>query len=325
MKRDPDPRARPWRRVRSVRAATPRARPDPPRRGEIATKVADADLWQETEAGDVAVGSGEPASYRTAVGRELGPQNSAVFGQDPGVGPRRGNQHPDAHGLRLPAVVARKAPGDPSPNIHRGHERIDVDDPCLELDDEQRPSRGMPGEDVDDASFAIAGERDLREGQPSADGSEPLSSRLVHARVPAIQESVELVAAPEELPIEPSTKRARDLSDLAERHAVQAASFDRHDHASWDAGELSEVNLAKAAAETESPNGRPEPLVIHPGEHDRGRLCRDQPDSLPQVRVGRPWARNRYSAEDSGAVVGPAHARTDPRTAVETSDRRDVS
>jgi hypothetical protein len=86
----------------------------------------------------------------------------------------------------------------------------------------------------------------------------------VHARVSAIQESIEFVTPPEKVAHEPSSERARDVSDLAERNPIKPTRLDRHDHATRDVGQACQVDLPEAAAKTESPNCGTEPLVIHP-------------------------------------------------------------
>src|SRR4029079_8931750 len=74
---------------------------------------------------------------------------------------------------------------------------IDVDDVSLELDHEDRPTTGMPRDDVDHAAFPIDRVRDFRGENPRRKLlGEPSSDEFMELRVLRVQQAVEVSSAP---------------------------------------------------------------------------------------------------------------------------------
>ena len=184
-----------------------------PRRRRIAPKVRHANLWHETEAGDVPGRLRQPAPHRAPVGWELRPEDGRVIGQSPSVRAAWGDDHPHADSDGIPTVIPGDLPGDSTTDIHRRHQVVDVDDPRLELDDEQRSRRRVPGDDVDHASLTVSGKGNLGKREPAPDLAEPPERSLVHQRVPTIDQAVKIGAAPAEQPFEPSVEDSRQCAE----------------------------------------------------------------------------------------------------------------
>lgn len=82
--------------------------------------------------------------------------------------------YPGADRTWLPSKARRDLATKPNAPIHRGYQRLRVGQLGLELDDEQAAAGGVPGQDVDDASFAVDRETDLASPHPpSATSEEP--------------------------------------------------------------------------------------------------------------------------------------------------------
>lgn len=74
----------------------------------------------------------------------------------PSIRPAIGHDHAGRHRFGIPAEVMADPACEPALAIERPEQLAHVDDLGLELDHEQRPSRRMPGEKVDDTTFALA-------------------------------------------------------------------------------------------------------------------------------------------------------------------------
>lgn len=107
------------------------------------------------------IGSPEPALDGAAIERESVPEDRPMRGQSRPIGPAVRDDHPGRNRHGIPTPVARDLSGQPPALIHLGHEEVHVNDVGLELDDDERPGAGMPGEDVDDAPLAVDRERHL--------------------------------------------------------------------------------------------------------------------------------------------------------------------
>ena len=87
------------------------------------------------------------------------------------VRPAGRDDDPNRHRMRFPPAFTRDLPGKPALTIHAADEIVDVDDVCLQFDDQDSPEAGVPGENVDDSSLAIDGERDLGLEDPIREGA----------------------------------------------------------------------------------------------------------------------------------------------------------
>ena len=95
-----------------------------------------------------------------------------------------------------PALLDRDLDREPTLPVGRADQLVDVGDVRLELDDEQRTSARMPGEDVDDAALAVDRERDLGRGDPCRQVAESPGDGLVQSRVTGVEQPIEVAGAP---------------------------------------------------------------------------------------------------------------------------------
>ena len=106
----------------------------------------------------------------------------------------------------------------------------------------------MPGDDVDDASVAPIGERDLRDDEPSAYFAKPCSHGLVEPGMPAVQHPIEVGTLPQDQSVEAGAERLRVASDIAEPDAIELPGFDQDCDAARDIGLDARVRLTKASS-----------------------------------------------------------------------------
>ena len=117
----------------------------------------------------------QPPADPAAVRREGRPKHGAVR-RDPFTirAPGR-HDHPSRHGQRIQPSLFGNPPGQSHLAVECTEKLVDVRDVRLQLDNEQRATTRVPGQDIDDSAFAVDGERDLG-------GKDPLrESRSEHA------------------------------------------------------------------------------------------------------------------------------------------------
>src|SRR6476646_8520176 len=77
------------------------------------------------------------------------------------------DDHPQAYLNRVPTAFTCNCGCQSSFLVGRAHQLADIDDLCLELDDQQCPRRAVPREDVDYAALAPNVERHLWRDLPT--------------------------------------------------------------------------------------------------------------------------------------------------------------
>ncbi len=197
---------------------------------------------------------------------------------------RVGDEDPTADRCRLPSALASDHAGDPTVSIDGRHQVLDVHDGRLELDDQERPAARMPGEDVDDATFAVDGERDLGAVHPSREPSEHPGDCLVQRGVAGTEQAVELASAPPGNHVNPDVERRSHPSQCLHGHLVEMSTLDQRDHPSRDPGRSGHILLAPAATDTNGPKRRANPLIFHPSIMAKGAY-------LPRIRRFRAAGR----------------------------------
>lgn len=104
---------------------------------------------------------------------------------------------------------------------------LDIGDARLQLDHQQRPRCRVLGEDVDDGSFAVDGERDLRDDLPSIACGKEARHRLVELRVARVQQAIELASTSASHQVDPDLQDGRDATKLADRHELKVTALDQ--------------------------------------------------------------------------------------------------
>jgi hypothetical protein len=183
-------------------------------------------LWQERKRAERAGGSVEPPIDLAAVAWECGSKDVAVLGEPSPVRSAIGDEQPAGNNLRAPPAVDRNASAESQLPIERAEEFGNVNELCLELDDEQCPRLVMPPEGVDDASLAVDGEGHLGRDLPSGDTGEPAAECLVQRSVTRTDHAIELAAAPAQRVVRPAVERLGDGSDGLHRQLIGQPALD---------------------------------------------------------------------------------------------------
>jgi hypothetical protein len=85
----------------------------------------------------------------------------------------------------------------------------------------------------------------------------------VHQGVAAIDQPVQVGAAPPDQTLESSVENACQAPNMAERDVVQSTGFDPHHRAARDSGGGGDVDLAQPTAEPEGPERGADALILH--------------------------------------------------------------
>ena len=209
-------------------------------------------------------GSAQPGSDRSPVVRKRGAKHRPVCGDPRPVRPPWRDDDPAGDGLRDPATLLDDLPGETSLPVEGADKLIDVRDVRLQLDDQQRATGGVPGDDVDDASLAVDREGHLRCQLPFREGvSEPGRDGVVERRVPGVEQSIEISCPPASEQVDPHIQRRGHAAQGDQRKRVEMASFDARDGRVRDAGTLRQVPLSPAALVPDDPDRRTKPAVVH--------------------------------------------------------------
>jgi hypothetical protein len=188
--------------------------------------------------------------------------------------------------------------GDPGPEppfpIERADGLANVDDLGLDLDEEQRPGRRMPGRDVDEATLAREIERHLGPRDPALATKRP-EQRLHKRRVTGARQPLDLAGSGPEPEIEASFEHPCDTANHGDAQGGTLATLDARDGLVGDPGEPSNVDLSQAAADSQDANQGTDPLVVHDDS-----LRRAAARLLIRTRVryrGQPWDPRWISAK----------------------------
>ena len=135
---------------------------------------------------------------------------------------------------------------------------IDVDDVGLELDHEDRATAGMPGDDVDDTTFAVDGVGDLGGQDPGGElAGEPARDRARGAGVLRVEQAVEVSSAPPRYEIDTDVERRRDPADQVQRERSRMTPLEPRDRRWRYAGLRRQVRLAPTTANADRPDRPP--------------------------------------------------------------------
>lgn len=240
-----------------------RAPPDAARRRRIAPKDPQADLWQETQCGDGARRSRQPApddpavlwEFRPEDGRVLGRMREFVrFGATTTHSPIAAGVHPRSWAIRM-AIRARMS--------------IVVIKSLMSTIRVLSSTIRIVRVAACHATMSItprAGirERHLRHSQPASHVGEPRRHRLVEAGMATVQHPIEISALPEDRTVESRTERPGVCTDVPESHLLEPARLDQDRDSPRDAGPGTHVGLPQPPPDPDRPERGPDPLIIHP-------------------------------------------------------------
>ena len=174
------------------------------------------------------------------------------------------DDHPHRHGLRAPSPPPHDLAGQSTLAIHRPDQLVDVHDVGLELDDEERLTPRVPGDDIDHASLAVDRERDLGRQDPARElRGEHRRDDLVERGVARVEQSIEITGPPPRMQLEPDVQRRRHRADRVEGERARVAAFDARDRRCRHARPLGEIALPPTTLESDRTHRRSEPDVLH--------------------------------------------------------------
>ena len=173
------------------------------------------------------------------------------------------DRYPTAHRCRLPASLRGDSARQTPIPIDLGHQPIRSDDIGLELDDQQRSSRRVHGENIDRATLAVDRERRLGSDEPSR-RHQLSTGRLLHGGVRGVEHAIELSTAPSRREIDPNIEGGGDTDKRAYGDGLVVATLDARDRCGGDTSTLGDIGLAHPAAQSKRPNDRSEANGIHP-------------------------------------------------------------
>ena len=120
----------------------------------------------------------------------------------------------------IPSALTGQERGEPGLPVDAGKRRLDVGHDRLHLDDKHDPAAWIPREDVDRTALAAYLEGGLRNCHPTR-SSEQSEHRFDDHGVVTIQESIELLAVPQDADRQPSTESRQDPFDHVDRCATE--------------------------------------------------------------------------------------------------------
>ncbi len=185
--------------------------------------------WQEGERHQRTRWRTKPPADVAPIVRETGADHVAMVGQSPMIRPPVGHEEPARSSERPPTPTLRDLGREPDLPVKRSEHLRNVDQLSLQLDDQQRCCACVPREPIDHATFAVDGERDLRNERPATEPVDPLRDSLVERCVPRIDRAIELAATPPDPEIDPGVEGKGDLMDGGHRHALGQPAFDPGD------------------------------------------------------------------------------------------------
>lgn len=140
--------------------------------------------------------------------------------------------------------------------LHVGHDGLD-------LDNEERPGRGVPGEDVDGSALPADRERCLGQCLPTR-GAKDLEHLLDDGRVIGVKESIRGFAMPIHPQDQPRIERRDHPLERVQSDATCAASLDSGHERLRDSRSGGQVELPPPSPNSQRPNDPADANGIHP-------------------------------------------------------------
>ena len=169
----------------------------------------------------------------------------------------------------------------------------------LELDHQERSARRVPRQDVDDAALAVDRERDLGRDDPLGQRLEHPRDGIVHRRVAAGEQPVELRAFPPCLEGVPDPELVEDALERAHRHPVEPSALDARDRRLREADKRRRGRPAESAAGCARRGSTARSSRDPSGKHRRSRSTRAY-----RRRISRPdrTTSGQPAGSDDGAA-----------------------
>ncbi len=162
----------------------------------------------------------------------------------------------------LPAELARNVRGKSRLHVEAAEQLLGIDERSLDLDHEDDPLCGMVGEQVESAAVTVPIEADFASDDPP----EPLQPSRPHGGqrgVVGVQQPVDVLPLPADVPIERQVDSCGDHPSRADRQPAHVSAFHEGARGRSHAGRLCQVDQPPPTAVTPSANCLAESAVIH--------------------------------------------------------------
>jgi len=161
-----------------------------------------------------------------------------------------------------PAEVARGMRRDSSLDIQATEQRLGIHDGGLDLDHEQHSVHRVICQQIDPPSIAVSVEADFAAHDP-AEFLELLCPERRQRGMIGVEQSIDLLALPSQVPIEMKIKRSCDRARGPNAQATGVATLQRRAHRSAHARSRGQVNEAPSAPMASRPHGKSQSPIIH--------------------------------------------------------------
>ena len=190
------------------------------------------------------------------------------------VRPRIPDDQRDRNRCRFPAEIRDDRRSEANLSVERRQELADIHDCCLQLDDEQRVGRRVPTNEVDHASLAPDGERDLGPNHPRRRAADPRRDRLGQRRMTAVPHPFKVATSRPRQELERDLERTGNAAGHRQGDFVESATFDAADRSTGHPSRDRQVILDPAALDPRCFDRRSHEQVVHPENGLRRRLPR---------------------------------------------------
>ena len=240
----------------------------------------------------------DPRTHRRAAQWVRGRHHRAVAVNVPARS-REIGQHKQSrsHSSMPPESVGRDASREANFLVVLAQRALDRHDLGLHLDDKERACRLVPDEQVNRASLAILGVRNLCPGDPPR-SLEDLGDAADESRVAFVHQAIEVAATPSKGDNQFRVEGSRDCANPSEGHVLDAPTFDPGHHVLRLAAAGSQILLRPGSAVAEPANTASDPRVVHRRHYGERRLA-----ATYSVR----WWRAIVSVRDRHARRGRRH------------------
>ena len=186
-----------------------------------------------------------------------------MHGKRPTIRSTVGDNKPNPNSRRNPSAIPYQPIGEPPLPVKSAHRLIQVDELGLELDDQEAPRCRMPGKDIDDPSLAVDGERDLGLAEPRPVGQQVPSHRLVHGRMPRVEQSAEVATLPPDGRVVSPAEGIDHAPHVVHTNQSRTATLDATDHLARHVRPGSHVFLTPSPSNAEGANRGADLSIVH--------------------------------------------------------------
>jgi len=148
-----------------------------------------------------------------------------MVGDAPPIRPTLGDDDPLTNASRFPTELPDDGGRESPPAVGHGQEVVDIHDLGLELYQEERSRRFVPGNEIDDPALTEMVERHL---WPRFPAGRQKHSRdcLGHRGMPGRDDAIHAGASPSRLEDEPDLEGCPNLPQATERHGFDVTTLD---------------------------------------------------------------------------------------------------